>query len=99
MRISKRGAIFTVPYLLPTLAAFSFAFYLLIFDTSHSEFAGIYPMLMTLPWSILLVFVISFLNVDSAPLAMLGLILGAVLNTTILYASVRRLTVREPKIL
>ena len=97
MNISRPGLIFSLSYLALFFAAGLYAIYLLVFHTATSEFCGLPAILVTLPWSMLLMPVINGLGVvtwygqfASTPalygfFAMLTLLPSALINATGLY--------------
>jgi hypothetical protein len=50
---SRLGLIFVIAYLAIFLLAELTCFYSLIFDTANSALSGVFPIIVTLPWSIL----------------------------------------------
>lgn len=83
---SKAGFIFLGVYLAPTLAAFSFAFYIIAFHPVKSEFVGVYPVIMTLPWSILGLSLMGDSTMgDSTIVGIIILVAGSFVNSWIFY--------------
>ncbi len=85
---SKSGAIFAGIYLCVSAVALGFMLYLLIFDPAHSEFSGLYLVILTLPWSGLSVRIIDYFGIMDTfglviPLS--TLLLCVTINTVILY--------------
>ena len=92
MRImkAKLGQLFVLIYLGLFILSGLFAMFSLVFNTAHSEFSGIFAILVTLPWSIILKIPnwydkYASMHVLYGLCAMLNLTPGALINATILY--------------
>jgi len=98
MRLNSRlGLIFSIAYI--SIFAFSefIAFYALIFETANSDLSGVLAILVTAPWSMMLVSICSasgyiawYGRFAGTPalygfFAMLGILPGAILNAIIVY--------------
>lgn len=86
----KRSMTFYVSagYITLVLPALIFLVFMLISDTAGSELAGVYLVILTLPWSIFLTIALDFLHIqDSLPIAikMLMLVFFAFVNAFIIY--------------
>ncbi len=86
----KRSTAFYISaaYMVLVLPALIFLIFMLISHTAESEFAGVYLVILTLPWSIFLTIILDTLHIqDSTPIAikMLILIFFAFVNTFIIY--------------
>lgn len=83
MKLSKVGLFFVSIYLMLAVYAIGYLAYRLSFTPLHSEFAGLGIIILTLPWSILLLKAIEI--PESIPVYLLILSGLAVLNASILY--------------
>lgn len=86
----KRSMAFYISaaYMVLVLPALIFLVFMLIFHTDKSEFAGVYLVILALPWSIFLTIALDFLHIqDSLPIAikMLILIFFTFVNAFIIY--------------
>ena len=77
-------------YALPTLAALLYLVWMVLFHPTNSTFAGVWLVLLTLPWSQLLVLLLGVLHVDSIVLNLCMMTTFAVINAGIIYWSVAR---------
>jgi hypothetical protein len=68
--------IFVAVYYIFVAAAFGFAYFMLTYRTANSEFVGVYPIVVTLPWSLLLAPALIFIK--SATLKLVILFLCAI---------------------
>ncbi len=74
--------------MLLVIAALIFLVSMLTFDRIHSEFAGLYLITLTLPWSILETMLLDYLHIqDSVPIVIkiISLIVFGVINALIIY--------------
>jgi hypothetical protein len=77
------SSIFIAVYYIFVAAAFGFAYFMLTYRTANSEFVGVYPMLVTLPWSIALTPILIFIN--SIPIKLLLMLLCTIPNAMFLH--------------
>jgi hypothetical protein len=77
-------------YVLPTLAALLYLVWMVLFHSANSAFAGVWLVLLTLPWSHLSVLLLDVLHVDSIVLNLCLLTTFAVINAVIIYWSIAR---------
>lgn len=82
------GIIFVTGYYILVIAAFSFAYFVITYQPGKSEFVGVYPVVVTLPWSLLLAPVLVFIK--STSLKMLILIICSIPTAIFLHKIGRR---------
>ena len=99
MKLSKTGLIIAASYLVLFLITGFFAIYQLIYNTGSSEFCGLPAIILTLPWSMLSMPIVSGLGIvkwyeqfASTPAlygfwAMMTLLPSALINAVILYVA------------
>lgn len=97
MKLSKLGLIMSLSYLALFFAAEMWAIYILVTQTSTSEFCGLPAVVVTLPWSALMTpiligsgYIAWYERFAGNPVvyglfAMLGLLPSALINAGILY--------------
>lgn len=85
---SRTGTLLAGIYLLASAAALAFMLYVRISDPMHSEFSGLFLVILTLPWSLLSVLLIDSIGIMDtfgliAPLV--ALLFCVAINAGILY--------------
>lgn len=90
MKIShtKVGLMLTIPYVLLVLAAFLYTVIMQNYYPEKSEFSGVYITVLTFPWSLLaslILILLAIAGVDFSLGVKVIIIIGAILNTIILY--------------
>jgi len=87
-KISKAAIILTGIYLLLVVAAFS----LMLMAKQDESLAGIYVVIVAMPWTILLAWITDTLVIDSIIFNTVFLALGCILNAVIIYSLISYIT-------
>lgn len=87
-KISKAAIILTGIYLLLVVAAFS----LMLMAKQDESLAGIYVVIVAMPWTILLAWITDTLVIDSIIFNTVFLALGCILNAVIIYSLITYIT-------
>lgn len=87
-KISKAAIILTGIYLLLVVAAFS----LMLMAKQDESLAGIYVVIVAMPWTILLTWITDTSGIDSFTFNMVFLALGCILNAMIIYSLITYIT-------
>jgi hypothetical protein len=87
-KISKAAIILTGIYLLLVVAAFS----LMLMAKQDESLAGIYVVIVAMPWTILLTWITDTPGIDSIIFNTVFLALGCILNAMIIYSLIRYIT-------
>lgn len=87
-KISKAAIILTGIYVLLVVAAFS----LMLMAKQDESLAGIYVVIVAMPWTILLAWITDTLGIDSIIFNTVFLALGCILNAMIIYSLITYIT-------
>lgn len=85
---SKQGLKFVMIYILLLIVATAFAFFMITYNPSKSEFVGVYMLILTLPWGIFLTLILDYFNmIDSISVSIkiVLLLICSIPNAFILY--------------
>ena len=85
MKKSKLGLALAAVYLAVVAAALIYAVYLFKFDVGNSELAGVPVIVLTLPWSMMIVSAFNSMPGNSLALGFAVLVFSALVNAAILY--------------
>ncbi len=80
----NKTTIFAVTYLILSLSAWVFALITIMVTPNKSEFAGIYVVVLTIPWSFITVAVLDYFRLYNDTLRLVATAFGLIINTALI---------------